>query len=413
MNQTCVIVGAGHAAVSLTTSLRQEGWEGRIVVIGEEASLPYHRPPLSKAYLAGEKTLEEITLRPAAVFEKSGIEFLLDTRVEAIDRDNKRVTLSDGQTLVYDKLALTTGSSARRIALPGVELNGVCYLRQVLDADAIRSRIKPGKSAVIVGGGYIGLETAAVLRQLGMKVTVIEMLDRVLQRVTAPEISVFYTRVHGEEGVDIVCGTGVQAFAGKDTVQQVICNNGSSYAADLVIIGVGIVPNVELAQACGLEVRDGIVVDEFTRTSDPEILAAGDCTRHYNRLYDRWLRLESVQNATDQPRCAAAVICGNDKPYDMLPWFWSDQYDLKLQIAGLSQGYTDIVFRGDRDHGRSFTAFYFKDDHVIAVDAVNMPPEFMIGKKLITERIVVDKERLVDNSVHIRDLVKQEIGNGK
>lgn len=406
MNQTCVIVGAGHAAVSLATSLRQEGWEGRIVVIGEEAFLPYHRPPLSKAYLAGEKTLEEITLRPAAVLDKAGIEFLLNTRVEAIDRDHKRVTLSDGQFLSYDKLALTTGSRVRRVTLPGVELDGVCYLRQVPDADAIRSKIKPGKQAVIVGGGYIGLETAAVLTQLGMKVTVIEMLDRILQRVTAPEISGFYARVHGEEGVDIVCGTGVQAFAGKDTVQEVICSDGSSYTVDLVIIGVGIVPNVELAEASGLEVRDGIVVDEYTRTSDPDIVAAGDCTRHYNRLYDRWLRLESVQNATDQSRSAAATLCGNDKPYDTLPWFWSDQFDLKLQIAGLSQGYTDIVIRGDKDHSRSFAVFYFQDERIIAVDAINMPPEFMIGKKMITEGIVVDRERLVDTSVHIRELAK-------
>ena len=406
MSGTCIIVGAGHAAVSLATSLRQEQWEGRIVIIGAEASLPYHRPPLSKAYLAGEKTLEEIQLRPAAVFEKAGIELLLSTRVEAIDREHKQVSLSDGQSLSYDKLALTTGSRVRRIALPGVDLDGVCYLRQAVDADRIRSRIKPGNRAVVVGGGYIGLETAAVLTQLGMQVTVIEMLDRILQRITSPEVSAFYTRVHRSQGVNIVCGTGVQAFQGDTAVREVICDNGTSYPADLVIIGVGIVPNQELAASAGLEVKDGIVVDEYTRTSDPDIVAAGDCTWHYNRLYDRWLRLESVQNATDQSRCAAATLCGNDKPYDTLPWFWSDQFDIKLQIAGLTQGYTDIVFRGDRDHGRSFSAFYFRDDRVIAVDAVNMPPEFMIGKKMITEGIVVDRERLLDTSVHIRELMK-------
>jgi 3-phenylpropionate/trans-cinnamate dioxygenase ferredoxin reductase subunit len=406
MNQTCIIVGAGHAAVSLATTLRQEHWEGRIVVIGEEGYLPYHRPPLSKAYLAGAKTLEEIYLRPAAVFEKAGIEFLVNSRVEAIDRDHKRVTLNNGQSLAYDKLALTTGSRVRRIALPGVELDGVCYLRQLKDADSIRSRIEAGHRAVIVGGGYIGLETAAVLVQLGMKVMVIEMMDRILQRVTAPEVSAFYNRVHTEEGVDIVCNTGVQALQGNDCVSEVVCNNGEIYGADLVIIGVGIVPNLELAASAGLEVKDGIVVDEYTRSSDPDIVAAGDCTWHYNRLYDRWLRLESVQNATDQSRAAAATLCGQEQPYATLPWFWSDQFDLKLQIAGLSQGYTGIVIRGDKDRSRSFAAFYFKDDRVIAVDAVNMPPEFMIGKKMITEGIVVDKQQLMDASVHIREMVK-------
>ena len=406
MSRTCIIVGAGHAAASLATTLRQEGWEGRIVVIGEEGCIPYHRPPLSKAYLAGEKTLEEIYLRPVSVFEKAGIEFMINTRVEQIDRAAGQVKLNNGQALAYDKLALTTGSRARKVSLPGSDLDGVYYLRNIADADRIRARIKPGSRAVIVGGGYIGLETAAVLTQLGMKVTVVEMLDRVLQRVTAPEVSAFYTRIHTEEGVNIICGAGVEGFQGNGTVQQVVCSNGETFNTNLVIIGVGIIPNVELAESAGLATDDGIVVDEYARTSDADVFAAGDCTRHYNRIYDRRLRLESVQNATDQSRSAAATICGNDKPYDTLPWFWSDQYDLKLQIAGLSQGYSDILIRGDMNHGRSFAAFYFREDRVIAVDAVNMPPEFMIGKKIITEGVEVDKERLVDTSVHIRELVK-------
>ena len=405
MSGTCIIVGAGHAAVSLATTLRQEQWEGRIIVVGAEATLPYHRPPLSKAYLAGEKALEEIQLRPAAVFEKAGVEFQIGCSVQAIDRGSRQLLLADGSTLAYDRLALTTGARARRLNVPGVDLAGVCYLRNVVDADAIRTHIEPGKRAVIIGGGYIGLETASVLTQLGMDVTIIEMQDRILQRVTTPEVSQFYARVHGEEGVNIVCGTGVQAFVGDAMVREVVCDNGASYAADLAIIGVGVVPNLELGADAGLDVNDGIVVDEYTRSSDPDIFAAGDCTWHYNRIYDRWLRLESVQNATDQSRAAAAAICGNDKPYDMLPWFWSDQYDLKLQIAGLSAGYTDIVIRGERERGRSFAAFYFRDEQLLAVDAVNMPPEFMIGKKIITEGIVVNKERLTDTSVHIRDLV--------
>lgn len=405
MSETCIIVGASHAAAQLAPALRQEGWEGRIVVITEEAYIPYHRPPLSKAFLAGEKNLDEIYIRPAAVYEKAEVEFILNTRVDAIDRESRQLKLNNGDSLGYDKLALTVGSRVRKVNLPGSELPGVCYLRDISDVEQIKTRIAAGNKAVIVGGGYIGLETAAVLRKLGMEVTVIEMMERVLQRVTAPEISEFYTRIHTEEGVNIVCGTGVEAIQGESGVTNVVCSNGDNYEADLVVIGVGIVPNVELAEAAGLEVNNGIVVDEFARTSDPDIVAAGDCTCHHNKTYDKWLRLESVQNATDQARTAAATICDHEKPYDALPWFWSDQYDLKLQIAGLSQDYDEVITRGDRENSRSFAAFYLKNGVVIAVDAVNKPQEFMMGKKLITEKIAVDKKKLADADVPIKELL--------
>lgn len=405
MTKTCLILGAGHAAAQLAISLRQEGWEGTIIVIGEEPRLPYHRPPLSKDYLAGQKTPEEIRIRPAAIYEKAEINFILGQRATHIDRNGKRVLLEGGDPVAYDKLALTVGSRVRRVNLPGVELPGVHYLRTLADVERIRADILPGGNAVIVGGGYIGLETAAVLCRLGMEVTVVEMLERVMQRVTAPEVSAFYSRVHTEEGVHILCGTGVAGFEGATRVAWVLCGDGRKLPADLVIIGIGIVPNVELAQAAGLKVENGIVVDEYACTSDPDIVAAGDCTFHPNGFYQCWVRLESVQNATDQARVAASTLCGKTQPYDALPWFWSDQYDLKLQMAGLSQGYDAVVTRGDRDGSRSFAAFYLKQGALIAVDAVNKPAEFMAGKKLISERKKIDQARLADTSVPMRELI--------
>lgn len=405
MTQTCVIVGASHAAGQLVTSLRQKGWQGRIIVIGEEPYLPYQRPPLSKDFLAGEKSLQDIIIRPAQFYEKAEIEFMLDTRVEAIDRDNKLVRLSNGATQAYDKLALTVGSRVRKVDLPGVELEGIFYLRDINDVELIKAKIGVGKQAVIVGGGYIGLETAAALRKQGMDVTVIEMMERVMQRVTAPQVSEFYNRVHNEEGVKILCSVGVDGFEGNGSVESVACNDGNNYPADVVVIGVGIVPNVELAEAAGLDVDNGIVVDEYARTSDADIVAAGDCTQHHNALYDRWLRLESVQNASDQAMVAAATLCGEEKPYNTLPWFWSDQYDLKLQIAGLSQGYDEVIIRGDRANSRSFAAFYLKEGIIIAVDAVNRPPEFMMGKRLITSKSLIDKNKLADIEVPIKDVL--------
>lgn len=405
MSQSCVVIGASHAAASFVTGLRQDGWEGRIQVIGDEAYIPYHRPPLSKALLAGEKTLEESYIRPLDIYTKANVEFLLGKRAEQIDRANKKITLADGSIVPYDKLALTVGSRVRKVNVPGHELDGIHYLRDFSDVTKIKSHIKAGGNAVIVGGGYIGLEAAAVLKKLGMKVIVLEMMDRVLQRVTAPEISEFYTRIHTEEGVQIRCKVGATGFEGKGKVERVICNDGTILAADLVIVGIGIIPNVEIAQAAGLKVENGIVVDDHARTSDPDIVAAGDCAYHYNAIYDRWLRLESVQNANDQARVAASTVAGLDKAYNALPWFWSDQYDLKLQIAGLNQGYEEVLVRGDRTGSRSFAAFYLKNNTVIAVDSVNRPAEFMVGKRLITEKTPIDRIKLVNEAVNVKELL--------
>ena len=402
--KTAVIIGASHAAAQLTASLRQEGWDGDIVVVGDEGYLPYQHPPLSKTFLSGDKTVADLYIRPAAFYEKNNICFR-QARVTAIDRARQQLTLDDGTSLAYDKLALCLGARVRKAGLPGEELAGVHYLRTIADVQGIQPEVVAGQRAVIIGGGYIGLETAASLRKQGMDVVVLEMADRILQRVTAPALSEFYTRIHREEGVGIHTGVSVKALVGDTRVERVVCADGTEFPADLVIIGVGVVPNVELAQAAGLDVDNGITVDEFACTNDPQIVAAGDCANHFNAIYQRRMRLESVPNAGDQAKAAAASMCGLKKAYQSLPWFWSDQYDLKLQIAGLSQGYDRVVFRGDQTSSRSFAAFYFQGARLIAADCINRPQEFMLSKKIILENIAVEPGRLVDESVAVKDLL--------
>jgi 3-phenylpropionate/trans-cinnamate dioxygenase ferredoxin reductase subunit len=402
-----VIVGASHAGAQLAAALRQGGWEGEISVVGEEAIPPYHRPPLSKDYLAGRKHADELLIRPATFYDKSDIDLVLGTRVKALDREARCITLHDGGSIPYTKLALATGARVRKLSLAGSELDGVFYLRDLADVDRIRGYVGAGKSAVIIGGGYIGLETAASLRALGMQVTVLEALPRVLQRVTAPAVSEFYSRVHREEGVTIVTDAAVEALDGDRVVRGVVLADGTRIDADVVVIGVGVVPATDLAEDAGLTVDNGIVVDEFARTSDPDIVAAGDCTNHHNPIYDRRLRLESVQNATDQAKTAAATLCGKLEAYRALPWFWSDQYDLKLQIAGLSQGFNRVVMRGTSESGRSFAAFYFDGDRLLAVDAVNRPKEFMAVRRALAQGHTADPDKLADDSVAIQDAFAQ------
>jgi len=403
--QKCVIVGASHAGTQLSLSLRQGGWEGRILLLGDEPVNPYQRPPLSKAILSGEKSAEQVPIRPAAVIENAGIEMLLGNRVESIDREQKLLHLANGETESYDKLALTLGAYPSTVTLTGSDKSGVHYLRNLADVEQIRPFMGAGKSAVIVGGGYIGLEAGAILRQMGMSVTILEALPRVLQRVTAPVVSDFYERLHREQGLEVVTGALVTSIEGENHVERVHCADGSEHDADLVIIAVGVLPHTRLAEEAGLDVEDGILVDEFACTNDPDILAAGDCTRHYNPIYRRRVRLESVQNAMDQAKTAASTLNGDPQPYHALPWFWSDQYDVKLQIAGLSQGYDNIVQRGDPEIGRSFSVFYFLGDRLLAVDAINRPGEFMMGKKLILAGAAVDKTALADESIPVKDLL--------
>lgn len=405
MTKKCIVVGASHAAAQLVTSLRQEGWEGEILVIGDEPHLPYQRPPLSKTFLSGDKSVEDLLIRPAAFYLKNNVQFV-QGKVTEINRGQKTLSLSDGQQLSYDKLALCMGSRVRMAGIQGEQLSGVHYLRSIADVQHIQPFVAKDKHAVIIGGGYIGLETAAALRKQGMQVVVLEMADRILQRVTAPELSEFYQRIHQEEGVTIYTNTAVTLILGDQKVKKVVCSNGLELPADLVVIGVGVVPNVELAIAAGLDVDNGILVDAFCHTSAPDIVAAGDCANHFNTFYQRRMRLESVPNASDQGKTAAATLCGLSKPYKSLPWFWSDQYDLKLQIAGLSQDYDQVIIRGNRLEGRSFAAFYFKNQKLIAADCINRPQEFMLSKKILAENIIVQPSRLADDSIAVKDLIQ-------
>ncbi len=405
MPRQCIIIGGSHAGAQVAISLRQEGWQERILVIGNEAHLPYHRPPLSKGFVSGDKSLDDILLRPASYFEKHDIEFVFNVDVESIDRNNKTINCNNGQTYTYDKLALATGARVRKIDLPGSDLPGIHYLRTASDAQAITHDCQSAKSAIIVGGGYIGLELAASFKKAGMQVTVLEMAPRVLARVAAAEVAQFYTRVHTEEGVNIVTGTSAAAFTGSNRVESVTDTNGAQYKADIVIIGVGVIPNTELARDAGLDVDNGIMVNEYAQTSDASIVAAGDCTFHPNALLGRSLRLESVPNATEQAKSAAASLCGNQKAYASLPWFWSDQFDLKLQIAGVNTDYDKVILRGDALQSRSLAAFYLKDNTVIAVDCINRAPEFAAVKKAMTKGLALRIDELSNESIKPKDLI--------
>lgn len=405
-SQIFVVVGAGQAGGEVASELRKQGFAGRIVVIGDEPHVPYKRPPLSKAYLAGTLPKESLYVMQQANLDKANIEFRGGVRVQRIDRAAKTLHLSDGSTQTYDKLALTTGGRARCLPTPGADKSNVYCLRSIADVEGIRAHCAEGKNAVIVGGGFIGLEVAAVAVKLGLKVTVLEGLPRVLARVTVPEVSAFYERVHREAGVDLRTGVVIEAFEGEgDRVTQVRLGDGSVIPADFVVVGIGLIANTELASEAGLAVDNGIVVDEYTRTSDPDIVAAGDCTNHPSEFLGRRLRLESVQNAMEQGRAAARTMLGKLEPYHMVPWFWSDQYDLKLQMVGMSAGYDQFVLRGDPATQRSFAAFYLKDGHLIAADTVSRPQDFMFAKKLVALRTPVDAAQLADENVPLKSLV--------
>ncbi|EON90851.1 ferredoxin reductase [Marinobacter lipolyticus SM19] len=405
-NQVCVIVGASHAAAQLATSLRQKGWAGAIRMISDEGRLPYQRPPLSKAFLAGETDADSLAIRPPAFYAKHQIE-CISGKVTAINRREKTLTLADGSEQRYDKLALCTGTRVIRLPIQGKELAGVHDLRSLADVQGIRRDLPRTHRAVIIGGGYIGLETAASLRKQGIEVVVLERAERVLQRVTAPEVSAFYQRIHEEAGVVIHTDIAATAFEGEERVERVVCADGTSYPADMVIVGIGVTPNSELAEAAGLETNNGIVVDEYCQTQDRDIVAAGDCANQWDPHSGQWRRLESVPNAMEQAKTAAATLCGERSAQTSLPWFWSDQYDLKLQIAGLSQGYDQIVIRGTTDSGRSFATFYFRERQLIAADCVNRPSEFMLAKKLLSQKQTPDPTRLADDTITVRELMAE------
>jgi 3-phenylpropionate/trans-cinnamate dioxygenase ferredoxin reductase subunit len=403
MSETVVIVGAGHAAGQTAASLRQKGFSGRIIMIGDEDWVPYQRPPLSKAYLAGELETERLFFKPEKFWPEHDIETMLGVHVDAIDAAVKTLTLSNGHSVQYDKLVLATGSRARELPIPGNKLHGVHYLRNIDDVEKIQPAFKEGARLVIVGGGYIGLEVAAVGRKKGLDVTVLETENRVMNRVVATEISDFFQQMHTHEGVKLELGRRVKEIQGDDKVTSVKCADGFSVATDICIIGIGIIPNTEVAAAAGIKCSNGIVVDEYCQSSDPDIFAAGDCTRHPNPILGRHLRLESVHNAIEQGKTVAASIVGAPAAYAQVPWFWSDQYNVKLQIVGITEGYDQFVIRGKPDE-RSFAAFYLQNGKLLAVDAINSPREFMLGKKLVAAGARFDIAELGDADKDFKEL---------
>ena len=404
-----LIVGAGHAGSELALAARQGGFDGRIVLLGEERELPYQRPPLSKAFLCGKADAQSLALRPASAYDAAHVELRQGARVERIERADKVVTLMDGTRLRYEKLALCTGGRPRPLVCEGMPAQGAAtnlfYLRTLADAQAMRQDIQLGTRVLIVGGGYVGLEVAASARGLGAEVTVVEAQPRVLARVAGEEVSRFYESVHREQGVAILTGVGiarVESDAGR--IRAVHCSDGTRLPVDVVVAGIGMLPNIEAARAAGLAGEGGIPVDELARTADPDIVAAGDCTLQHHPLYGRQMRIESVPNALEQARAAASWLCGKPKPNLSVPWFWSDQYDLKLQLAGLSQGYDDCVVRG-LPAARSFCAFYLRAGRLIAVDAVNRPGDFMAARRALAQQPTVDATCLGDESVPLKELL--------
>ena len=409
MQQTFVIVGAGQAAATAVESLRREGYAGRLVVVGEEADAPYQRPPLSKKYLAGELPLERLAIKPASFYEHAQAELKLGSRVTRLDPAARELRLADGSSLPYDRLLLATGAAPRRMTVPGSDLAGVYYLRTAADAAGIRAELaEPARRVVVVGGGYIGLEVAATCRALGHEVLVLEMAERVMNRVVAPEVSAFFEAEHAREGVRIETGAFVSGFAARRDaparVGAVLTRDGREFPVDLVIVGIGVVPVDALAADAGLACANGIAVDEYCRSSDPNVYAAGDCTSHPSLHYARRVRLESVDNAFEQARSAAANMAGRSLVHDKVPWFWSDQYDLKLLIVGLNFDFDRAVLRG-RTADRSFSCCYLRGGELLAVDCVNNPRDYMASRKLIAERVRLDQERLHDATVPLRELV--------
>ncbi len=405
MHFDVVIVGAGHGGAQVAIMLRTQKFTGNIAIIGDEPELPYERPPLSKEYFAGEKEFERIQLRPAKYWDEREVTMLLGKRVVSVDPAAHVVTADDGETIGYGKLVWATGGAARMLPIPGGDLPGVQGVRTRADADAMKAASETAKQIVVIGGGYIGLEAAAVLRKAGRKVVLLEALDRVLARVAGEDLSRFYEKEHRDHGVDLRLGVCVEAIEGTDHATGVRLAGGEVIPADLVIVGIGIVPAVEPLIAAGAAGGNGALVDRLCKTSLPDIYAIGDCAAHENDFAEGALiRLESVQNANDQANVVAKGIVGDEAPYHAIPWFWSNQYDLKLQTAGLSTGHDQAVLRGD-PATRSFSVVYLKAGRVIAIDCVNATKDYVQGRMIVTAGLRAMPEELADAETPLKALL--------
>jgi 3-phenylpropionate/trans-cinnamate dioxygenase ferredoxin reductase subunit len=400
-----VIVGAGHAGVQAAVSLREEGFDGDIVLLSAEKDLPYQRPPLSKAFLKGEMDIHGLPLRAEALFRDQRVDLRLGVRATAIDRATRRVELSDGSSVAYGHLILATGARQRRLNVPGVDLPGVFVLRDIADATEIRARLKSGCKVVIIGAGFIGLEIAATAAGLGAEVDVVE-IARPMGRAVSQIMSDFFLKAHGAFGARLRLGVGVAAIEGDGRAEAVVLTDREALRADLVIVAVGVVAEDALARAAGIECDNGVVVDEFLLTSDPAISAIGDCAHFPHAALGARTRLESVQNAVDQARNVAARLVGKAKPYDELAWFWSDQGDLKLMIAGLPHGVDAWVVRGD-PAARAFSTFGFRDGKLVVVESVNRAGDHAAAKRIIGTTKTLTPEQAADPAFDLRGLAKR------
>ncbi len=402
---TIVIVGAGQAGGWTAKTLRDEGFAGRVVVIGDEPVAPYERPPLSKDVLLGTAEKESCLLWPAGTLEGQDIVLRLGERVASIDPAAHSLALEGGETISWSKLMLATGGRARRLPVPGAGLDGVFTLRTIADAEAIRPRLRDGATVLVVGAGWIGLEVAAAARKRGAKAVVVEVAERVCARALTPEMSAWVQGLHERNGVEIRLGRGLAEFKGANRLERAALSDGAEVACDLAVVGIGLIPSTELAQAAGLAVDDGIVVDETGRTSHPDIYAAGDVANHPNALLGRRLRLESWENAQNQAIATAKAMLGNAQPYAEIPWFWSDRYDANIQLMGLPVEWDETVVRGERESG-SFVEFYLKAGRIEGAAAVNNPRDLRFTRRLMISGKMFDGSALADPSVKLQSLLK-------
>ena len=400
-----VIVGAGQSAIQCITSLRKEDYPGLITLVGEEEHLPYQRPPLSKGFLEDTVSNERLYFKKLEFFVENKVQLKLGTKAEEIDIENNNIHLSDNTKLSFDKLVFATGSSVRKLDFPGKDLNSIHYLRGLDDALSIKKDLQTRQNIVVVGAGYIGLEVAAIAAKQNKSVTVIEMADRVMNRTVDPQISDYYLKLHQKNGVTFKFNTSLKEIVGASNPEKVICSDGTEVKADMVIIGAGIMPNVELAENAGLSCDNGIVDSEFGKTDHANIYACGDCTNHPNKLLNKKIRLESVHNAMEQSKTVASSIINKSIEYNQIPWFWSDQYDHKLQIVGLSGEHDKVIMRGDMSEAK-FMLFYTKDEKLIAVDAVNNSKEFLICKKLVANKVTIKPDEVSNPDTNLNDLIE-------
>ena len=402
--ENLLIIGAGQSAIQCISTLKKEGYSGSITLVGEEEHLPYQRPPLSKGFLEDSLNKERLYFKKLEFFTENKVQLYLGLSAEKLEIDNQKVYLSDNSVLEFDKLVFATGSRVRYLDFPGSELKSIFYLRDLDDAEAIKKDLETSENLVIIGAGYIGLEAAAIAAKKNKKVTIIEMADRVMNRTVDPQISEYYLNLHESYGVKFHFNTSLETINEVSNSLEVVCSDGTEVKADSVLIGAGVVPNIELAEEAGINCDDGIIVNEFGQTNFKNIYACGDCTNHPNKILNKNLRLESVHNAMEQAKTVASSVMNNPMEYNQVPWFWSDQYDHKLQIVGLSGDHDMVTMRGNTNDAK-FMLFYTKDEELIAVDAINNPKEFLISRKLVANKVKIKPKVISDLNTNLNDLI--------